>query len=237
MKKIGQIIADYRKKAGLKQADFCEKLSDYGISIKKSAISAWEQDIATPNAYQLFAICKIFGITDIYQTFIGELPPDKNTDPFAGLNEEGINKAKEYISLLLASGMYNKPADNIVEIAPRELRLYNLPVSAGTGEFLDRDDYELVSVGIEVPEGVDFGVRISGDSMMPRFIDGQIAWIKKTDEIMSGQIGIFYLNGNAYIKKLQDDENGVALISLNPAYAPIRVGENDSFKTFGLVMG
>ena len=37
-----------------------------------------------------------------------------------------------------------------------------MPVSAGTGQFLDNDSYEEVEVGAEVPETADFGVRISG---------------------------------------------------------------------------
>ena len=56
-----------------------------------------------------------------------------------------------------------------------------MPVSAGTGKFLDNDSYEEVEVGSEVPETADFGVRISGDSMMPRYLDKQIVWIQKTD--------------------------------------------------------
>ncbi len=58
-----------------------------------------------------------------------------------------------------------------------------MPVSAGTGQFLDNDSYEEVEVGPEVPETADFGVRISGDSMMPRCLDKQIVWIQKTDDL------------------------------------------------------
>ena len=53
----------------------------------------------------------------------------------------------------------------------------------------------------------------------------------------NGEIGIFYLNGDAYIKKLQEDKNGVFLISLNEKYSPIPVGENDRFDILGKVVG
>ena len=56
-----------------------------------------------------------------------------------------------------------------------------MPVSAGTGKFLDNDSYEEVEVGPEVPETADFEVRISGDSKMPRYLDKQIVWIQNTD--------------------------------------------------------
>ena len=109
-------------------------------------------------------------------------------------------------------------------------------MSAGTGEFLDSEDYEIIQVGAEVPDNADFGVRISGDSMMPRFVDGQMVCIEQTDVLLNGEIGIFYLNGNAYCKKLQSTNEGTYLISLNEKYKPIKVENEASLKTFGRVL-
>ena len=78
---------------------------------------------------------------------------------------------------------------------------------------------------------------VSGDSMEPEFEDGQIAWDQKQDILENGEIGIFNHNGEAYIKKLQDDKNGVFLVSLNKKYPPIPVGENDRFDILGKVVG
>lgn len=50
-----------------------------------------------------------------------------------------------------------------------------------------------------IPESTSFGVKISGDSMEPEFEDGQIAWVLKQDMVENGEIGIFSLNGEAYI--------------------------------------
>ena len=55
--------------------------------------------------------------------------------------------------------------------------------------------------------------------------------------VANGEIGIFALNGEAYIKKLQNDKDGIFLISLNEKYAPIKVGENDRLDIFGKVLG
>ena len=118
----------------------------------------------------------------------------------------------------------------------RILNLYDMPVSAGTGQFLDNDSYEEVEVGPEVQETADFGVRISGDSMMPRYLDKQIVWIQKTDELNDGEIGIFYYNGNAYCKKLLCNKKGTYLISLTDKYDPIEIAEGETFKTFGRVV-
>ena len=67
--------------------------------------------------------------------------------------------------------------------------------------------------------------------------DGQIAWVLQQESVANGEIGIFALNGEAYIKKLQNDKDGIFLISLNEKYAPIKVSENDRLDIFGKVLG
>ena len=52
-----------------------------------------------------------------------------------------------------------------------------------------------------------------------------------------GEIGIFGLNGNAYIKKLVRNADGTFLLSLNTSYEPIPVRDEDSFRIFGKVVG
>ena len=94
-------------------------------------------------------------------------------------------------------------------------------------------NYELKDVDETVPFGADFGVRVSGDSMMPRIHDGDIIYIRKQDTLENGDIGIFSLDGNAYVKKLKSSSDGLFLISLNKKYSPIPVGEYSDFKIFG----
>ena len=119
----------------------------------------------------------------------------------------------------------------------RVLPLYHLAVSAGTGEFLDGSDYDVVEVGEEVSPAADFGVRIAGDSMEPRFVHGQIVWVKRQETLRSGEIGIFLYNGAGYCKRLERSGGRVELRSLNPLYAPIRVSRGDELRIFGKVVG
>ena len=72
-------------------------------------------------------------------------------------------------------------------------------VSAGTGNFLDGTDFEMIEVGDEVPESADFGVRITGDSMEPKYINHQIVWVHQQDYLLHGEIGIFCFNGDASV--------------------------------------
>lgn len=119
----------------------------------------------------------------------------------------------------------------------RTLPLYRLAVSAGTGELLDETDYEPVEVGDEVSARADFGVRIAGDSMEPRFVHGQIVWVHRQETLRSGEIGIFLYNGAGYCKRLERSPGCVELVSINPRYAPIRVTVGDELRVFGRVVG
>jgi len=113
------------------------------------------------------------------------------------------------------------------------LRLFDIPVSAGRGNFLDGNGFEMIEVDSAVPDSADYAVKVGGDSMMPRFVDGQIIFIHEQTDLENGEIGIFNLNDNSYLKKLEDSY----LVSLNSAYAPIRIRDEDEFRVFGKVVG
>ena len=79
-------------------------------------------------------------------------------------------------------------------------------------------------------------MRVSGDSMEPVYVNKQIVWVHQQDQLENGDIGIFYLNGDAYIKKYQKNKDNVQLISLNKKYAPIQIKPEMELRTFGKVV-
>ena len=241
MKNIGETLTKYRKKARLSQVEVAERLTKAGFPLQNKAIYAWEKNRSTPNPTQFLLLCQMYGITDIYSTFI-EPNPD---NPLAVLNDAGKEKALDFIRILSMTNEYRhenvehrKSNDTVTEfpVKQRELPLYLLAASAGTGEFLDSDDYETVIVGSEVPEKASFGIRLNGNSMEPRYMNGQIVWVYRTTELYDGDIGIFYLDGQAYCKKLHKKKNSIELLSFNPDYTPIKVTEESEFKIFGRVI-
>lgn len=79
-------------------------------------------------------------------------------------------------------------------------------------------DYEEISEAM-ASAGEYFALQVKGDSMLPRFTDGDIVIVKKQEDIESGDIAIILVNGNeATIKKVQKFEDGINLIPSNPAY-------------------
>ncbi|NLV50235.1 MAG: helix-turn-helix transcriptional regulator [Clostridiales bacterium] len=115
----------------------------------------------------------------------------------------------------------------------RFLRLYNTPVSAGRGNYLEDGDFEMIEVESTIPDSADYAVRVSGESMLPRFVDQQIIFIHEQAALDEGGIGIFLLNNEAYLKKLGRG----CLLSLNPDYDPIPIREYDELRVLGRVVG
>ena len=227
----GDILAFYRKKKKMTQQMLAEEMTKRGFPTKAPAISTWEKESSAMNICQFFLLCDILDIREINTTF--HVAEDEN--PFSRLNEEGVKKAYEYINLLIRSGLYEKKAEDIIRV-PRRKKLYDLPASAGHGEFLDSDGYEYVEVGPEVPDTADFGVRLNGDSMEPTFENHSVVWVHRQEFLESGEIGVVYYDGMAYCKRIMQYTDCVKLLSDNPKYFPIDVPDGSVFKVFGKVV-
>jgi len=233
MYSVGEIISTYRKQNRFSQSELATALEKENIKISNKTISSWEKNGSEPSVTIFLTLCKILHIDDVYEEYFGVNPGN----PFSKLNARGKEKLLEYADLLISSGKYEMEKLNIISIQTRQLRLYSTMVSAGMGNFLDSSDFEMIEVGDEVPLNADFGVKITGDSMEPKFINHQIVWIHQQDSLKNGDIGVFSYNGEAFCKQLKKDQEGVYLISLNKYYPPKLVLENDELLVFGKVVG
>ena len=104
MRNIGEIISSNRKKLKLSQPMLAELLQQEGINLTVKAISKWETNATEPSVATFLAVCKVLNITNIYEEYFGENP----ADPLSSLNDEGKEKALDYIGLLHDSGKYEK---------------------------------------------------------------------------------------------------------------------------------
>lgn len=229
-KKVGQIFSSKRKAYGYNQVRIAELLRPFGIETTVKSVSRWEHGDALPPLDVFFAWCKILNIQDIMGVFT-----DGEEGPFAGLNGDGIRHLTDYADLLKGSEKYVKSCPHTGEV--RMIPLYSLAVSAGTGQFLDGEDYELTRVGSDVPAAANFGVRIAGNSMEPSYHDGQVVWVRQQRELNAGDIGVFLYDGCAYIKQLRSGSEGPVLHSLNSDYSDIIISPELPLRVFGKVIG
>lgn len=196
---IGMRIAEARSNNGLSLAAFSKLLADYGVSVSAAAINKWELGGSAPNAYQLLAIRQALNIEHDGFFMSNDSQPE--------LNAEGLKKVAEYKADLIASGRY-KPQTKVVPfIKYIDMPVSSLAVSAGTGAFLDEGNFEMISFPeSSIPDGAEFGVRVSGNSMEPVYHDGQIVWVQQCEQLAVGEVGVFIYDGDGYLKVYSERE-------------------------------
>lgn len=251
---LGKKLSELRRQAGLSQKELSEELEKYGISLTAPAISRWENGSSVPNSYQLFALCSIYEVKDVLHTFLGEEYAVRMDSP--ELNEKGQALLADVKEALVLSELYRPEPEEKEEPEKSVITLgvFDQPAAAGSGDLVDDSDMEMMEFpASEVPEGTDFGVRISGDSMLPRYASGQIAMVQRCEELYPGQVGIFIYDGNSYIKKYAEEEPSpaereaytdssgcvrkkVVLVSINPEYENVEISPYGSFHIVGRVL-
>ena len=116
----------------------------------------------------------------------------------------------------------------------RRISLFDLPVSAGAGVYLDEASAESISIpNSDKTAEADFALRISGNSMEPKYHNGDILLVQSADAVEDGELGIFLLDGAGFFKIYRGDR----LQSLNPDYGPILLKDFSDVQCKGRVVG
>lgn len=141
-----------------------------------------------------------------------------------GMYETGEREPRNIETLELIADFFNVNLDRLTKgsLSPTKIPVLGSVVAGIPLEAItDIVDYEEISPSM-ASTGEFFALRVKGDSMLPRFTDGDIVIIRKQEDVDSGDIAIMLVNGNeATIKKVQKFENGINLIPSNPAYEVI----------------
>ena len=234
---IGGRAAEARRALGMTQGEVAEALASRGVRVQTAAVSKWEKGDSVPNAYQLAALCDILRVP----MFADEC-----------LNEEGRRLLAGYRGYLESLPAYRRRSAYTGAMV--EMNVSTLPASAGFGEALDNNLFERKAFpAFSVPAGASFAVRVSGDSMEPVLHDGQYAWVEECTRLNPGEVGLFVVDGEGYIKVYSEqepspadrdsftDSSGVlrpqpVLVSCNKQYAPKVVSPESDFRIVGRVL-
>ncbi|WP_440894932.1 XRE family transcriptional regulator [Amphibacillus sp. Q70] len=206
--------------------------------IPRSTLTGYVKGETLPKPGNVQKIADFFNVakSDIDPRF-SESYPDNLSDLYYVYNQ--LEHSRQQKVYRYAKNQLDEQ-NNIVEFTTREKQQsYTVDcygaVSAGTGEWLGREQIVEVDYYGEVPEH-DFAVTVNGDSMLPMFEDGQLIFVNRTHEARSGQVIIAQLNGESYVKKLVINSDGYRLVSLNKDYDDIVLKETDNFNIFGVVV-
>lgn len=187
------------------------------------------------NITSLIKICNGLNI-DCESLYYGRILPKQELLTSTPFNENEINHIKKYRSLdshgkelvdIVLEKEYERrsePKEFIQLLPPIVIPSYGHIASAGTGQYVF-DDIPPMMIEIENTienQEVSFAIDVNGDSMEPTYHDEDTLLVKKQNTLRVGEIGIFMINGEAYVKELG---NGV-LISHNKDYKDIPLTED-----------
>ena len=216
----------------------CKELDEHSLDIIHSVLYALRRIqyndalFAKDKQYVFTAVTELIGRIERYVDDFRTAMDSKMIFDYSYHNKRFINGEvavlKRVVSLITPE---QKPIVEGTIVIP----FYETPVSAGTGSWHGDD---IVAEWLTVPRNdlttsADFALKISGDSMQPKFSNGETVLVKQTSSVFEGEIGVFVLNGESYIKKLGKKE----LVSLNPAYKPIPLHGFDDVRCVGKVLG
>lgn len=230
-------LKEGRLNKGLKQSDVTNL-----TGIKNTTLSNYENGITEPDIDTFLQLCELYGLD--YAAILGEayglsvvgsdfdIKPSEieHVKKYRALDDTGRNHVNNILDWETDRIRQLQQKDPCVAnfesyTAPKRLiSYYYKNASAGTGQIIFDNP---PSEDIEIPDipkyrCVSYAIGVNGNSMEPVYHDGDILLVEATREIQIGQIGIFQLNGECFVKKLGKEE----LISLNEDYDNIPLNES-----------
>ena len=237
-KERGQILRDLRISKNVKQSELAEMLG-----ITPQAYQRYEYGTSEPNGDGFIILADFYGVSADYLLGRTEIKAMAGTSPAEQLDvtaaeQEIIRRYAEFpeeVRLLLLDTIRKLVGlpDDVGEVRPVIVftRCHRMKASAGMGFDLENDD-EWRDVRIyDCPEAyqANFAVEVDGASMEPDYHDGDIVFVKLSEDVPVGAVGLFIHDGKGCIKERGEK----CLISRNPEYENI-CGE---CRTVGAVIG
>lgn len=229
---IGSRIKERRLALNLTQEDLANQLN-----ISKGAVANYENEVSTPKPDILFNVISVLRCDANY--LFQDMVNQSNDSVLSSKEYEIIRdyrrldeRGKEMVECVLQKELEQRhKMKNSIKVPVYHKLYYDFPVSAGTGEYLDDSTAKVIQLEIEPPRGTDYILRIAGDSMEPKYRDGDFVYVQRTESIEYGEIGIFVYAGNVYMKKYTPE----GLKSLNSKYEIIK--GNGDIRCMGRVLG
>lgn len=229
----GKKLKELRKSRGWTQNDLGKRLK-----LQATAIGNYERGERPLNQDILFELSDIFDVSINY-FFPTTVSKTEIQNIYDQLNDERQIKVYNFAEHQLEEQnkvihIHKDNGDYVTET----LRGY---LSAGTGELQLEEVLEEVEIPVEIiPEQhYDMLLQINGDSMLPMFQDGERIFVRKIEdssELRSGQIGVFIIDGESYLKKAYKEDNQLRLVSLNDKYDDLIFNEVNDIEVIGTVV-
>ncbi|MCI8342566.1 MAG: helix-turn-helix transcriptional regulator [Firmicutes bacterium] len=193
------------------------------------------------------AIEKVIKICDFLNIDIRTFEPLNDNPSIQNISDEQfalISKydfldrhGREMVDIILEKEFERMTAQNELKKKSRPKVVYidyfSEKVSAGYGFDLYDATKERLCLRLNKSTArADFAVTVTGDSMLPKYKNGDTLLVHSQPDIEIGEIGIFITEGKGYVKKRGER----SLISLNSSYPDISALEYEFIRCKGKVI-
>ena len=229
----GEIIRRRRTALGLNQAELAER-----VGVSRNTVAGWETNHSRPDLGTLPALCRALKIS--LNAFFGlekkrTAEENRVLEVFSELEAQDRESILWQMEALRDRRAEQRRMNEPVQI-PKVVTLFRneLGAAAGFGAALGEAQGEkMVLLADRDTERADEVITVCGRSMEPTFYDGDQVLVQHTKELREGEIGIFLVDNEGYIKEYRKD----GLHSHNPEFRTMTFHEDQSVRCLGRVIG
>ena len=229
----GERIRQRRGELGMSQAELAAL-----VGVSRNTVAGWETNHSRPDLGTLPALCKALKIS--LSRFFGlerkrTAEEAKVLEVFFSLEEGDRESILWQMEALRDRRAEMREAAKPVPL-PKTVTLFlnELGAAAGFGATLGEAQGEkMVLLADRDTERADEVITVCGRSMEPTFLDGDRVLVQHTRELREGEIGIFLVDNEGYIKEYRKD----GLHSHNPEYRTMTFHEGQTVRCLGRVIG
>lgn len=240
--KIAEMLKAKRKELGLSATEVANAMTEHGIDIAPKTLYGWENGHRQPDADAFLALCNIYGISSLPKSSVASDAMTTEDYTIIKKYRDLDSHGQEMVDIVLEKEHQRctqpaKPALELVQEPHEILGLYEFiaPVSAGFGTDLTGLDGAVKTrvVSNIYTKQADYILRVSGESMAPRFHNNDKILVQEVDDVDIGEIGIWLIDGKSYVKKKGEEK----LISLNRKFPDVYPEEGSEQTCQGRVVG
>ena len=128
---------------------------------------------------------------------------------------------------------------SLKNIVPIERRMVPIIGQIAAGKPILADEHIEAFLPCDAGVQADFGLVVSGDSMIGADIhDGDVVFIRSQPIVDDGQIAAVRIDDDATLKRFYKNPDGCTLVSMNPQYPPMIFNSDncDSIQIIGLAV-
>jgi predicted transcriptional regulator len=233
--------ANLEKLMSSRDVDRNKLCSDLGL--KYTTVRDWLKGITYPRIGKIELLADYFGVnkSDLIEDKTQEVKEVKiPTSPLVQkITEKVVNLStpRKQKVLNYANEQLKEQNNKVIMIEEKlfEYRVFE-KLSAGTGfSYFNDGNYDTVFYDKDLDH--DFASWVFGDSMEPKYMNGEVVLIKETGFDYDGAVYAVEWDGQTYIKKVYREKDGLRLVSINNKYKDKFAPYDEDPRIIGKIVG